>query len=514
MRAEASDLKSATDKRSQELLRYFTLFGAAFDEFHDIVQKQANTSGQYISAHHDYPRESSLPGGFPSFKEAGFYDDKSPRDYAGIFRPRGLFGLLAGSKVAADFPKGVELASFLRNSEIGNKLKLNVPIYKNKLSDVPAEHLVADAVERYFHLYGLNTAIDPARRDAIIMPLIIGTVDDKLNLSLVVPIVLTHFEADHFRLSKTSYIARIPRKLQLGRARLRLSGSGVVDMVAGGATHALVINDWSIEVSDVNEVSKSLNQSPSNDAMDAIESLFAALRIATGIETGFAQILWVPRRWALDYYCDLTPVYGSALRRYPNEFDNYAWSYQRPTVTENQLKEVGRIYRSVLNNQSEGIRLALKRLNACLTRSDEADAILDGTIGLELLLSDDEQQALSYKLRLRAAALALMHGDPAYPASDVFSKVKRLYKARSDIVHGKRKTASKQVSDAADTLVTTENRLLASNLLRFVLDVLLTKPEYQKIEKIDQGILLRGDEFVKPTKTKVKGRRKRTRAGD
>jgi hypothetical protein len=34
-----------------------------------------------------------------------------------------------------------------------------------------------------------------------------------------------------------------------------------------------------------------------------------------------------------------------------------------------------------------------------------ADAILEGTIGLELLLGDDQNQSLSYRLRLRAARL-------------------------------------------------------------------------------------------------------------
>jgi hypothetical protein len=146
-------------------------------------------------------------------------------------------------------------------------------------------------------------------------------------------------------------------------------------------------------------------------------------------------------------------------------------------------------------DQGEAMRLALKRLNGCLTRTDAADAILDGTIGLELLLGDDQNQSLSYKLRLRAAALAILHADPARSAKEVASKVKRLYEARSTIVHGRRKKRSKKASEPADTSHSKE-RLIASELLRFVLDVLVTHPEYQDPSKIDEGLLLRGDDIA------------------
>jgi hypothetical protein len=139
------------------------------------------------------------------------------------------------------------------------------------------------------------------------------------------------------------------------------------------------------------------------------------------------------------------------------------------------------------------VRLALKRLNGCLTRTDAADAILDGTIGLELLLGDDQNQSLSYKLRLRAAALAILHADRS--AKEVASKVKRLYEARSAIVHGRRRKRSKKASEPADTSHF-RDRLIASDLLRFVLDVLVTHPEYQDPSKIDEGILLRGNDIA------------------
>jgi hypothetical protein len=497
--ADAKRMATA-EKRQEELLRYLKLFAAAFDELHDAVIEQIKTQGQYIGPRHDYPVMSRLDSGFPSFHESGFYRDNAPKDYVSTVRPHSLVRLLGGlTPPKRTFPQGAELASFLRGHEIGERLNLSRFGYE---SDFAVDCLVNDAVERYLHLHGLDARVDAKRRDAVIRPLVFGTIWRRLNLTLIVPITMTHFELDHFPLTETSYIARIPKRLQLGRARMSTLGSGAVQMVVGAATHAFVSKDWNLEVDSIDEVRRSLNRSTGN-ILDATDSFFSALRVVTGINTGYAQMLWVPRRWALDYFCDLTPVYGTALRRYPSEFDNYGWVGAGATVTIDHLNELRRIYRAVVSSQSEAMRLALSRLNGCLTRTDAADAILDGTIGLEILLGDDENQSLSYKLRLRAAALAILKADPAYPAVEVASKIKRLYGARSAIVHGRRKKRSKTASEPTDTSNAKE-RLVASDLLRFVINVLLTNPEYQdRPGKIDDGLLLRGDEVVMKTERAV-----------
>lgn len=497
MTSKISDPQQATTElRQEEVVLYLKMFEAAFDELHAAVVKQVNTPGQYVGPHHDYPVMSRLDSGFPSFHEVGFYRESGPRDYVGTLRVSGLVGLLAGiRRPELNLPRGVELASFLRSHEIGKRFDLARFVYNGRVSDGPVEELVGYAVERYLHLHGLSAPVEPKRRGSIIRPLMFGTISRSLDLTLVVPIAMTHFEMDHFPLTESTYIVRIPKRLQFGRARMSTLGSGAVKMVVGAATHAFVSKGWNIEVDDIHEVSNSLKQ-PSANVLDAVDSFFGALRVATGINTGYAQMLWVPKRWALEYFCDLTPVYGTTLRRYPDEYDNYGWVGPGATVTAEHLNEVRRIYQAVVGSQSEVVRLALSRLNGCLTRTDSADAILDGTIGLELLLGDDQNQSLSYKLRLRAAALAVLHADPAYPATEVASKVRQLYEARSAIVHGRRKKRTKRATEPFD-LSNAKDRLIASDLLRFVLNVLLTNPDYQNPARIDEGLLLRGDEPLK-----------------
>lgn len=478
------------DKQLKELQEYIEKFEAAFDELHEAVVKRAKTPGRYISPHHDFPRMSLLDSGFPSFRQSGFYDDSSPRDYLSVMRLDGLPGLLGGYlRPEVGFPKGDELVDFLKTHDIGKRLPRREDTFDGKLLRWQVDRLVGEAVERYLHLYGLDTPVVPDRRRKIVLPLARGTVMHTLNLRMVAPIAMTHFEVDHFPLSDTTYIVRIPKKLQLARARMNTLGTGAGGMVVGAATHAFVSNGWHLGVDSVDEVSRSLNQSSAN-VIDAVDSFFGALRIATGVSTGYAQILWLPRKWALEYFCDLTPVYGTAIRRYPDHYDDYGWARSGENVSTEKLAEVGRIYRAVVASNSEAIRLALRRLNGCLTRTDDADAVLDGTIGLELLLGDDQNQSLSYKLRLRAGALATLQTNSIGSAGEVADKVKRLYDARSSIVHGLRKKSSRKASEPTEANHT-KDRENAANLLRFVLEVLLTNPEYQNPSKIDKAILLR-----------------------
>ena len=478
------------------MLRYFELFRAAFDELHEAVVNCIKTPGHHILPHHGYPTMSLLDSGFPSFRDFNFYDDQAPRDYVGSVRPRGLASLFGGRKFPKlSFPRSAELAAFLREHDIAKRLGLERFVFDGVASDFLVDRLVDDAVERYLHLHGLEAPIDGERRDAIIEPLLVGTSSPSLKLRLVVPIAMTHFNIDRFPLTKTAYIVRLPRKLQLSRVRIGTQGTGAVENVVGAATHAFVSNGWHLEAGDISGVRRSLGQSSSN-AVDAIDSFFGAIRVVTGISTGYAQILWMPRKWALGYFCDLTPLYGTATRQYPSDFDNYGWTKAGATISFEQLKDVRRIYRAVSEDKGEAVRLALKRLNSCLIRTDAADAILDGTIGLELLLGDDQNQSLSYKLRLRAAALAIIHAEYGRSARDIASKVKRLYEVRSSIVHGKRKKRSKKAAEPDDTSHF-EDRLIASDLLRFVLDVLVTRPEYQDPLRIDEGLLLRGDDIAK-----------------
>ena len=476
----------------EEFLEFKTLFRAAFDELHSIVRTKISRPGTYIRPHSDYPKKSTTDSGFPIFFESGFYDDKVARDYVGTVRPKGLLSFLSGGfdNEENDFPSGDALKEFLKNREVGKKLFYIDYQGEKQFSDYTVDGVIGSAVEKYFHRHGTNTEIDPKSRDLILGPLMRGVVQSSHSVSLMVPIALTHFDFERYRLSDTTYLARIPERLQLSRARMRSSGSGASEQVVHAATHAFVSNGWTLDVDEVGDISRSLS-SASENSLDAVDVFLGALRVATGVKTGFAQVIWVPRGWAIDYFCDLPPIYGTTARQYPSDFDDFAWTRQCPSVSLLEMDHVRRVYEQLNDNNSEAVRLATRRLSSCLTRSDSSDAVLDGTIGLELLLGDDQNQSLAYKLRLRAAALSWLESEPE-PAPEIARKVKALYNARSAIVHGvKPKRKKKAVDQDADR--DEENRFLAAELLRFVLRILLANPDYLEPSKIDNDLILRGE---------------------
>ncbi|WP_144421179.1 HEPN domain-containing protein [Ahrensia marina] len=486
-----SEERLAKFKRfKKELHEFESLFEAAFDELHNTVVAKIKLPGTNVGPHHDYPKKTTTSAGFPSFHEAGFYDDKSPRNYVGVVRSRGLLGALMAKFDVPDseLPAYESLKNFLETHDIGRKLKYTD--YKDEavFSELLLKNIVGSAVEKYLHHNGIEAPIEPKARNAILAPLKFGVVQGKHRITLMVPIALTHFDFDHYRLSESSYLSRIPKRLQLSRARLPVYGSGASKQVVNAATHAFVSNEWSIESDSASEISNSLSSASENE-LDAADTFLCALRIATGVRTGYAQLLWVPRGWALDYYCDLPPVYGASLRQYPAQFDNFGWAEECPTISAEEMDTVRHVYEQIIDSDSESIRLAMRRLNGCLTRSDPSDAVLDGTIGLELLLGDDQNQSLSYKLRLRTAALSWLSAD-AEPAPEIAQKVKRLYEARSAIVHGKRKNRSKNAAHKG-TEFGKEDRQLAAELLRFVLRTLLANPKYLDPSKIDSELILR-----------------------
>jgi hypothetical protein len=493
----SSDRNSAEFDALRERIENFKdLFVAAFNELHAAVLEKVNSPNQHFSNHHDYPRCSTTESGFPLFNETGFYEKNARKNYVGSVRPGGILGMLTISRNPELEPKLWDLVDFLDADEIGEHFR------QHGTSKWEVEKLIHQAAESYFQKFGLGP-LDPSKRRKVLAPIIRSAFAGSVEVRIVVPIALTHFGSDRLRLSDTAYITRIPSGIQMSRARMDLRGSGAGKQVVGAATHAFVSTGWSVELNTNVEVRRSMNN-PSKNVLDEIELLFAALRAATGARTGYAQVLMVPRHIAFDMYCDLPQLYGATYRRYPSEFDNYSWAYKgQSLVTKEQMQEVTRLYALSIARPEARVRIALKRLNACMSRDDAADAILDAMKGLEVLLGDKENQALSYKLRMRAGALATLKGDRT--AAETATEFGRIHNIRSEIVHG---LASQGKKARKNKLVEPEEERYASDrdasaaMLRYIIDILLENPRFLDPLNIDRELLLGTPLVPEPTSAK------------
>lgn len=478
--AEGNEAFEAEDT-AESVDTFIALLVGAFNELHTTVLQKIATPHQNFMNHADYPRRSFLQSGFPYFSETGYYEEHARKDYVGSTRPMGILGMFVLARDKKKSPEMTRLIEFIDADELWSNFKTA------DTSAFEVERIVGQAVESYFQRFGRGP-LDKIKRTKVLAPIVRGAMVGHFGVRVVVPIALTHFDFDRFRLNETSYVARIPNGLQLSRARMDVRGSGAVRNVVGAATHAFVSTGWTIDF-DTNDSARQSMNNPSKNVLDEIDLFFAALRAATGVQTGYAQVLMVPQKVAFELYCDLPPTFGATYRRYPAYFDNYAWADdQHPWVSKDLIQDVKRLYNLSIARPEQRVRIALKRLNACMTRDDAVDAILDAMIGLEVLLGDEENQALSYKLRMRAGGLAALTGDRS--ATEVSSEVNRIYGIRSKIVHGlASKEKGKKVAIPEEERYAAE-RNAAAAMLRYVLDVLLENPRYLDPKKIDRELLL------------------------
>jgi hypothetical protein len=131
---------------------------------------------------------------------------------------------------------------------------------------------------------------------------------------------------------------------------------------------------------------------------------------------------------------------------------------------------------------------AARRLNAASLRADERDRILDITIGLETLLTDDSNSEITYRLSLRMAALVRVQPLDGLSAVQTFRACKQLYKFRSAIAHGSTKRAPKKElslgSQGTRPIISIGNAFL-----RHALWVLSIRPQLQTPSNIDARLL-------------------------
>lgn len=263
----------ALEKRIERLK---DLFEKAFDELHAIVFEKTSNPYHYFSNHHDYPRCSTTESGFPFFNETGFYEKNARKNYVGSVRPGGILGMLTIPSNWEAAPKLTELVDFLDSDEIGEHFR------QNDTSKWEVEKLIQQAVESYFQKFGLGP-LDPIKRRKILAPIINSAFAGSVELRIVVPIALTHFERDRLRLSRTAYITRIPGGIQLSRARMDLRGSGAGKQVVGAATHAFVSTGWSVEFNTNVEARRSMNN-PSKNVLDEVELFLRRSELQPGLE--------------------------------------------------------------------------------------------------------------------------------------------------------------------------------------------------------------------------------------
>lgn len=471
----------------------FDLAAKAVEEGISEVRKLKEEK-KYIGTYFDFPKMAHFENGIPTFSTSSF---SGPTDYKEAFGRRDdkLLRLdLTPSFVALfDYIKYADTVSSSRVREYFSSSETETPtetltttgpsIYRAIL-----DRLVTSMVDRYIHLHA-DAPFTVEQFAAIYQPLESALFNEILPVEIVIPILFIKFEFDSVAIADNASIERMSNDFQLARYTKGSNSMGINSTVLGAATHALVLTGWELKNHRFHEAFNAF-YTASAYPTEQIDKFFTAVRIATGASTGYAQLLLRPDGWAHDYEAHLPPVEGTSVRRYPIWFETHYWlTPQLPTLTTQQAMEIGRVFSKLQESDDKRLLIATQRLNLCLLRETEEDSILDATIAMEALLSDDERQEMTHKLALRMAALVSFCKSGQQTPVEVFRAVKQIYRYRSAVVHGSAKTTDKHeiaISDKEKIPTVT----LAINYLRMAINILIDNPQYLKASKIDEELIL------------------------
>lgn len=452
----------------------------------DAIRK-ISEGKKYIGKHFDYPCISYRANGLPDISKA--YDGQ-PTDYSKRFS--GVGGPEIDEDKLSTFN---DLVSFVKSAEIlhekfkfSNEIEVTKTIVKFDSSIIKG--YIKSSLDRYIHRY--NTfEYDESKAGEIVDLTVAYLFEPSLSIDIYVPILFVDFKFDEFQISPNVRVVRLNQEQHLARYMVDSYNMSAHKVVTSSATHALVLKNWSVpnvyNVWDFDTLSK-----PRAYPLDVVNKFFGALRISTSVDTGFTQIYSTANGWARSAVADLPYVSGAAIRSYPDWFENHHWNIVKvPEISSDLMDQVSEIYKQIADATENSIDLSLKRLNRCVTRDAEEDSVLDATIALEALLSDDGTQEMTHKLALRVGAISKLDSSFKKSPIEAFKDIKSVYAYRSAIVHGSKNLEKKRVIKLTDSTHVTAHSL-AVDYLRMVLRVLLQNPKYRNPLLIDQELLLGG----------------------
>lgn len=281
---------------------------------------------------------------------------------------------------------------------------------------------------------------------------------------LIFPILLTHFEIeDRHEIGPGVSIERITEDVHRLRA-LSLGHSEVNPFLASAATHALVLQNQRFDNSD-GPLARRIQFDIQVPAQNEADLFFQALSIASGNESGYAQVCLRPDNWAIDWLLDLPPLeLASALVAYPKSFEG-GWNRDGVTVDAEALGKLPALL-AELRTTTPRAKLAARRLRQSSMREHREDIVIDACIGIEALVGEEHDE-LVHRMGLRAAVALSRVG---WNATAAYNVLKKVYGHRSKIVHGTEPrnatiTIAEKSYEVASTAVFLLRSLLEAHLL-------------------------------------------------
>jgi hypothetical protein len=325
--------------------------------------------------------------------------------------------------------------------------------------------LLKSAADRIIHISG-STSFSEAIFEILFDQWAHAVTDTDLPIAVVVPLSDVTFEC---ALDVDAGISIEPLTVEIQKCRYGTD----LSQVAQRATHAIFLRGWTYLSHGLRRV-LSFRPDELTDPLDTADLLCAALRTVQEAPIGYAQVVILQQGWADSWKADLLSGDALEIRAYPAQLQTRFY-FDRPfSIGDATAQEAKTLFHALKENR---LAFAARRLNRAYLRDRDDDAVVDLAVGVEALLNPENAPEISYRLRLRGAALARLTStlDPTEAAD----RIKTLYDIRSRVVHGENVGSAKLTAAKED----------GKAILRMVLQGLGRRPDLLEAKRLDAALL-------------------------
>lgn len=457
---------------------FYNLLKNFIFEICPIAKKALADRIYFPPAYDKYPKLKFRENGMP---DIDFYGEK-PLDISRVFH-----AYAGKADVELDeYATYIQCVEYLSNTSDFDKIIYFFKKDDDKWNKTCIRIFLIHILERYYLLNKTEDNNDELL-EQIYTRIENAIFNEILYFDFSIPVLFVNFDFDEYKINDFCTLRRISDDYHKARIFVTSYSPPVTPTLISCATHELVLKRWYVK----NERGPlKLNTDYEQFyPLDKFDNLIVAIKTATNINTGYAQLLIYPDDWSAYDRMDLPGISGMSIKRYPSYFENYYWNEKElPCVSLEQAAVIGKIYER-LDDCNNKLKIACKRLRYSCLREDEEDSILDIIIAMEVLLTDNERGEITHKLSLRLSKLiALFRTD--YNPFDAFSNMKRIYAYRSKIVHGGRvKSKSKEIKMEEKSVAGSDEVKIANDYLRLLIQILLEHPKFLDVKEIDKAMI-------------------------
>lgn len=435
-----------------------------------------------IDYYDDYPALTYRNTGYPYFSKSAFVKKK-------------YFRILDKDNFCDESKSWKEFKEYILNHNqyckfylLGKYSEHESELSKTNRDNFFSEYAIKKLIDRYIHLYATKEFVDSNFKALFYEWYNYFTFSD-LQIDIIVPILMINFDFEKIEINDFIAIERMKDIFQKSRNTKTSTNSSPHQEVISSATHALILKNFTIKNETYKNISY-LNETSiyQKVIVEYIEKIFAYLRIQTGKDTGYSQIIARPVNWASSYSADLIPLVIATTKGYPEYFENEYWNYLPDTITLEEI-EIENVKR-YLEPQQRNVLIAINRLNNAFLRRHMDDSILDITIALEaLFIEASENTEVTHKLSTRVAILCKLFPLDSFTSFQIFKACKSIYSFRSAIIHSKEEKVLDKSRRITSTILPDITSVEAGiKILSHSIKILLMNPKFQNIEELDKII--------------------------